>query len=127
MQTKKPSKILLALAIGSILFIGVISLIGFIKNKQDRFAQKNINTDVLGEVARSEPVVQLKDQVGKVVQNTLQTTKDTVTEKMVEVEKRVVEDIEKQVTNLTTSQVKIIKTQICKNWGIVSNTPTLTP
>ena len=100
-----------------LLFLGLLSLITIaavvtLKAVKERSIRKNAPVDittVLGETVEFPLNPENKQKIDQVVQNTIQSTKETVSEKIVEVEKIVTETLEKEISNLTTSQVETLK------------------
>ncbi len=114
------------LAIASLIGIGGVLAIGFLKNKPQTDS-KTGEQQVLGEeVAKdinSTPFI----DVNKFVQSTFQSSKDTAQQKVNEVQKTIVNTVEKEISNFTQSQVESLKLQICRDWGVISISPTTTP
>ncbi len=110
----------LGLVIISLLTIGAVISSGFLKNRkptQNQTGDKSLN--VLGEVAQSQIIPSLSSNMNKLVENTLQNTKELISEKTVEVKTNIMQTLEKEVNNFTQSQVESIKMQICREWGVV--------
>lgn len=108
---KKKSGLLLLLSIVSLLGVGTIFLTGLLKNNPKNSTKKDSNNAaVLGEKTAD---------INRIVSDTLQSTKDTVSQKTAEVQKTIVNNIEKEVSNLAESQIETLKLQICRDWGLV--------
>lgn len=123
---KKTRHVLLGFVILSLLLIGGIVTTGFLKykseNKETPVQEKN---NVLGETtALITTAPQAADNVNRLIQNSLQETRDVVSQKVTEVEKTIVSLINKEVANLTQSQVDNLKWQICKDLGVIQISPT---
>lgn len=123
---KKTRHVLLGFVILSLLLIGGIVTTGFLKykseNKETPVQEKN---NVLGETtALITTAPQATDNVNRLIQDSLQGTRDVVSQKVTEVEKTIVSLINKEVANLTQSQVDNLKWQICRDLGVVSASPT---
>lgn len=78
----------------------------------------SLNPNILGENISIEPT--MESQINEFVGNTFQSTKETVNQKVEEVQKTVIQTLENQVTQLTQSQITAFKTQICRDWGVLS-------
>ncbi|OGG25704.1 hypothetical protein A2960_05110 [Candidatus Gottesmanbacteria bacterium RIFCSPLOWO2_01_FULL_39_12b] len=127
-MSKRTQKVALALVIISLLTIGAVLSSGLLKNQkttQNQTEGKGLN--VLGEVAQSQIIPSLSSNMNKLVENTLQNTKELVSEKTVEVKTNIMQTLEKEVNNFTQSQVESIKMQICREWGVVQITPSKSP
>ena len=127
MKDKKDNKrsLLLILAVISLVAIATVMLMGFLQTKK---ASPSLSTSeqVLGEIAQSDnspsPTSFVKDMVKNTLNNTqtiIENTKNTVTEKVVEVEKNILQNAKDQVNTMTQTQIKAIQTQICTDWGVV--------
>lgn len=126
MKDKKDKKrsLLLILAVISLVAIATIMLMGFLQRK--KASPASTSNQVLGEIAQSDSNPSPTSFVKNMVKNTLnnsqtiiENTKNTVTEKVVEVEKNILQNAKDQLNSLTQSQIKIIQTQICTDWGVV--------
>ena len=127
MKDKKDNKrnLLLILAVISLTAIATVMLMGFLQAKKASPASSS--KQVLGDIAQSDnnpsPTSFVKDMVKNTLNNTqtiLEQTKNTVTEKVVEVEKNILQNAKDQLNSLTQSQIKTIQTQICTDWGVVT-------
>ena len=126
MKDKKDKKrsLLLILAVISLIAIATIMLMGFLQTKKAN--PVSTSEQVLGEVAQSDnnptPTSFLPDIVKNTLNNTqtiIENTKNTVTEKVVEVEKNILQSAKDQVNTMTQTQIKAIQTQICTDWGVL--------
>ena len=100
-------------------------------------AQLDGGKNILGQQQESVPaptsVIEdfiqntVKNTLQNSVQNTIQTTKDTVSEKVTEVKSEIIKTVEKEISDLTQSQVKTLQWQICKDWGVITVSPTPKP
>jgi len=118
------TSILLLLAAASLLAIGIVAVRSFLRKAPTLLKEK---TDVLGELVKDDISEGISSSVNSLVQKTVNETKTVVSEKVVELEKQFVTTVEKEVANLTASQIQTLKTQICTNWGIVTLAPTSSP
>ncbi len=129
MKNKK-SAVMVAIAIICLCLIGAIFLKGWLKRQNNINTQKELGK-ILGEAVQFIPDTNPTSAFEKIIQDkihsTFQETKETLTQKAVEVESAVVKLIEKEVSNLTASQVEALKVQICKDLGVIVITPTITP
>lgn len=107
---KQQTGLLLLLSIISLLGIGTVFVSGFLKNNPKNSTNQNTNnSSVLGEKTAD---------VNRVVSDALQYTKDTVSQQTTEIQKTIVNNVEKEVSNLAQSQVDALKLQICRDWGL---------
>ncbi|MCJ7739910.1 hypothetical protein MUP32_01155 [Candidatus Microgenomates bacterium] len=135
MKDKAP-KILLGLTVISLMVLGFVFTTGLLKGFPKNLVKSESEKSVLGEQA-SHPTptsfiddfVQntVKNTVKNTLQNTIQNTKETVSEKVTEVKSEIIKTVEKEISDLTQSQVKSLQWQICKEWGVVSLSPTPKP
>lgn len=120
------STLLFILAIVSLLGIGGILLTGILKSKPKEVKKTN-GQKVLGEEISSKLTPASTIDVNKFVQDTFQNTKEVAGQKMIEVQKTIVNTVEKEVASLAQSQVDTLKQQICRDWGVISISPTKNP
>ncbi|MCL4338464.1 hypothetical protein M1271_02145 [Patescibacteria group bacterium] len=123
---KQKGKILLFLVMLSLLAIGAVMLTGFLK-KNPSTNQKNLS-NVLGENTSELTPTPIFNNINNILQSNAQNAKDalsqTVTQKVTEIQKSITNTIEQEVTRLTQSQMDALKTQICRDWGVISPIPT---
>lgn len=124
---KNRAAILTALSIILLFSIIGISFFGFLKKKKSDLLNNFGGNNVLGETVQSLSSSEIIPNVNNVVQNTVDATKETVTQKFTEVEKTVITTINREIANLTKSQVDALKIQICKDLGVIPSTPSATP
>ncbi len=124
---RQKSTFLFILVILSLLSIGGIMLTGILKSKPQEAAKKEEKKDVLGEEISSKVSPTTAVDLNRFVQDTLQNTKEVAGQKVSEVQKTIVNTVEKEVSSLAQSQVDALKLQICRDWGVISVTPTKTP
>lgn len=127
MTKQQKSALLTGLAIIVLLAIGAILVMSILKNRSKNEDKNKKDSTVLGETTTIEATPTPFVDVNQLVQSTYQTTKDTLSQKVVEVQKTITSDIEKEITNLTQSQVETLKLQICRDWGVVTIVPTKNP
>lgn len=124
---KKTRHVLLGFVILSLLLTGGIVTTGFLKykseNKETPVQGKN---NVLGDetTALITTAPQAADNVNRLIQNSLQETRDVVSQKVIEMEKTIINTINKEIGNMTQTQVDNLKWQICRDLGVVSASPT---
>lgn len=124
MKVKQPkNKFLFFLALFSLLTIGLVTGVGFLRNRPKIENKLKEKADVLGQSIKDNFSESLTDSVNNYLQNTLQNTKEEVTEKAKEIEKTLVTTVEKEITDLTKSQIENLKVQICTDWGVINATP----
>lgn len=125
---KDHGSLILSLLAGlSLLTIGIIFYAGYLKNKSQTTGQMVDFSKVLGESTRSQPVNSLPSTVNGYIKNTIEGAQNTLTEKTKEVETQVLTEVQKQLAEMTASQVLTLKTQICRDWGVISPQPTAAP
>lgn len=117
------NRILIFLSILSFLTVGGILIKGEIK-KQSLPEKIHDTSFILGESVQSLEELKENNPVNRFVQNTIETTRETVALKAAELEKSIVATIEKEIANITKSQMDALKLQICRDWGVVSISPT---
>jgi len=124
---RQKSTLLFVLVILSLLSIGGIMLTSILKSKPQEAVKKEEKKDVLGEEISSKlsptPVVDLS----RFASETFQNTKEQAAQKVFEVQKTIVNTVEKEVSSLAQSQVDALKLQICRDWGVIPISPTKTP
>lgn len=121
---KDQKSALVLLAVISLIAIVVVVTSGFFKKNNLNNIKKEINAKVLGDTFESQnkehtPLFDME----KVIGDTFQNTKDVAGEKVEEVQKTVVTTVEKEISNLTKSQIEALKLQICRDWGVVPTPP----
>jgi uncharacterized protein HemX len=128
---KNQTTILTLLSITLLFVIIGISIFGFLKKKNNDLNNNLGATNVLGEAAQSlsssSVIPNVNDIVQNTIQNTVNATKETVTQKLSEVEKTIINTINQEVANMTKSQVDALKVQICKDLGVIPSTASATP
>jgi hypothetical protein len=120
------SKILLALAIISLLILGGVFIKGSIQDKKRPGADLK---EVLGEQSSilQSAATDLASPINSKIQNSIDSAKNVVSGKTVEVEKMIITTLEKEVADFSKNQVDNLKLQICKDWGVILITPTQSP
>jgi hypothetical protein len=120
------SKILLALAIVSLLILGGVFVKSALEDKKK--PGKDIK-EVLGEQSNilQSAATDLASPLNSKIQNTIDNAKNVVSGKTVEVEKMIISTLEKEVADFSKNQVDNLKLQICKDWGVITITPTQSP
>lgn len=119
------SKLFFALAtISLVVFLGVI-FVGSMK-KASQIDLANQASKVLGAITNISGQGE-NEGVKRKVQKVVEDTKETLSQKAIEVEKDILTKAEKEISDLTQAQIKAVKTDICRNWGVISPVPTLTP
>lgn len=121
----KQSAILFLIAVLSLTGIAAVVGMGIFKNKPKPI-QKTEDASVLGEAqSKISPTSSL--DFNRIVSDTYQNTKEAAKEKVQEVQKTVMSTVENEITTLTKSQVDAMKLQICRDWGVISISPTKSP
>lgn len=123
---KQKSTLFFILAVISLLGIGGIYFTGLFKNKPKE-STKSENPNILGQDTMSKVFPTSSLDVNKFIQDTVKNTQDAASQKVSEIQKSVVTTLEKEITTLTQSQVDNLKVQICRDWGVISVTPTNKP
>jgi len=130
---KNKITILSAVAIGSLLIIGIVMATGVLNKKPGSQAKINPVPEILGEFAQASttPTTPTPINVNQLVQDSWQSTKEvvlhTASEKVTEIEKTVVNTVNKEITNLSQSQIDALKLQICRDLGVITAVPTKQP
>ena len=134
MIKKNNITILSTLALIFLITIGIVMVISFPKGKgiNNSEAKKVTSSGILGEFTGPEDTPSPTPfNLNQFVQNSLQNTKETVlhtaTEKVTEIEKVVINTINKEISALSQSQIEALKLQICKDLGVITITPTKQP
>jgi Rieske Fe-S protein len=130
---KNKITILSAVAIGSLLIIGIVMATGVLNKKPGSQAKTNVAPEILGEFAQASttPTTPTPINVNQLVQDSWQNTKEvvlhTATEKVTEIEKTVVNTVNNEISNLSQSQIDALKIQICRDLGVITVVPTKQP
>lgn len=114
------------LAVISLIGIGGVYLNGLFKNNP-KVSKKPENPNVLGENIDAQATPTSFLDINKFFQDTVKNTQDTASAKASEIQKSIVTTLEKEITALTQAQVDNLKLQICRDWGVISVTPTSKP
>lgn len=132
-MNSKKKNLLLFLAIFSLVAIASIIIFGLLRNKKGGSTSETLN-NVLGELAQSDTQPSPTSYVNSMVQNTLnntqnflQNSKETMSEKILEVEKTILKSVQNEINTLTQNQIKTLQTQICVDWGVISPFPSPSP
>ncbi len=124
---KQKTGILFFLTIISLLIIGGVVFVNFIKKPKINTIENPAASSVLGESISSDNRELPFTGINNIVKETVNNTQSAVSEKIVEVQKSAIRTIEKEVSNLAQSQIDAFKLQLCRDWGIVKETPTPIP
>ena len=121
-------KLLLLLTVVSLATIGIVLSKGFIANRPKELKKESL-TNVLGEQLTNlkitpPGVADIQNFVQTTLENTLANTKETLSQKTVEVEQRILTQVQKEISNLSENQITALKTQICRDLGVL---PSLSP
>jgi hypothetical protein len=121
------SRLLFLLAVASLLTCGAIVTIGFWRNNpKNNQPKESTSPSVLGETA-ADITSKTATDVNNLVQNSIQNTKETLSQKATETQKTILQTLEKEISTLTQSQVEALKLQICRDWGVITVSPTVNP
>lgn len=121
--------LLTIIAIVSLATIGVVLSKGFLQNKPKEFQrnfQRNNIENVLGEQFTNDA----QHFVQTTLENTLASTRETLSQKTAEIEQQILTQVQKEITTLSENQINALKTQICRDLGVLpsgSLTSSLTP
>jgi chemotaxis protein CheY-P-specific phosphatase CheC len=123
-QKKTASSVLFGLGIISLLTIAAVLISGIIKNRTNNQnqAKKDSASSVLGEIIEQQ-ISAAPTKIGQFLQEPLEQTKEVVSQKITEVEKEIVTNIQKEMTSLTASQIETVKLQICRDLGVITPAP----
>ena len=111
----RTSEIGVALALICLIILGAILGGAILKNKSAEPKKPSSGLMVLGD----------KSEIDSFVKNTLEDTKENLSVKAIEVQKNIVATLEKEVSQLTQSQIEAVKVQICRDWGVITPNPTI--
>lgn len=123
MRQKKQSLVLLTLAAISLLSIGIIFTTGALKGKPKVEGKKPERLDILGEMTETKTSQPSSVDVNRFLEEAAQDTKETVSQKVTEVEKAILTTIQEKISDLTQSQIKALQYQICKDWEVITPVP----
>lgn len=124
---KRKSFLLPLVAVVSLLSIGGVIATGMLKKNPLTNLKKPAQiVGVLGETTQllETPTPALIDRL---IKETVENTKNVVSQKTQEVEKTILNTVEHEAANLTQSQLDALKLQICRDLGVVSPAPTKQP
>lgn len=117
---KTNSSFLLAgLAGVCLLGIGLVVVTNFIKHPPVFDLKKEVQTRILGQQTIQAILTPAQKNVKEFIQNAVDSSKDVMTQKVLEVEKKILTSIQKEVSTLTENQIEALKVQICKDLGVV--------
>ena len=112
-------KTLLYLGIISLIIIAVIVVSGTLKGRYSFFLKKGDNSIVLG-IADKLPFANISTQsLEKTLEGALDSGKHTISQKVGEAEGKLKTSLEKEISELTSAQIKSIKMKICQDWGVI--------
>lgn len=113
----------LVLSVASLLALGGILASSILKDNLNQEKDSQNNPEVLGrqEALIAEPTLILPD-VNTLVQETISSTQNVLSEKALEVKGKIIKGVEKEVSKLTQNQIETLKLQICSDWGVVTPT-----
>ena len=119
-EVKRPqNRILFTLAKISLLVILIIVAIGTLSGRYTFFLKRNNGSVVLG-ISEKLPLNKIKPEiVEQALQGAVSSTKSEISKKALEVEDKLKASLEKEISELTSAQIKSIQTKICRDWGIV--------
>jgi hypothetical protein len=121
-QKEKTQTIFVYLTIALLFFIAGIITTRFIEklSKDDSGSKPSVLGEIIKTIQNPE---EKPKEFEAAIQSSLNTAKDTVTQKIIEVERTVLEKMQNEVTNMTQSQIKTVQYRICSEWGVISITP----
>ncbi len=122
---KRPSRFLLVLSLVSLAAIGIVLVNGIFRRAKSQKETKKTEANILGETISIIPTQAASFE--SFVQGALDNTTNIVSEKFTQVEQTVLKTVEKEITNLTQSQVDNLKLTICRDWGVITIAPTKNP
>lgn len=113
----------------AIAILGTIGTVVFLNRKNIR--NNNFTTRILGQTTTNLTPTPTLININELFKKSLNKTKETVinsaTEKANEVEKTVINTVNKEISSLTQSQLENLKVQICRDLGVISPVPSITP
>lgn len=125
---EKSSLFFPVLAFISLIGIGYIVFRSVTSHKTVDEIKHNIASAVLGEKIAQSTIDGSKEIIADSLQSTVESSKVALSQKAIEIKDTVIESVQKEVGNLTQSQIEALKIQICKDLGVIlSPTPTASP
>lgn len=121
------SNILKGLALVCLGAIIAIVGINYIKQLPTFDMRKAIATRVLGESTFQNLTESGQSGVKEIIQDTIDSSKVALASKAGEIEKSALTSLQNEAVSLTNSQLTALKLQICKDWGVITPSPVLTP
>ena len=118
-EKKLYNRKLYLLAVLSLIIIAAIVALGTISGKYRFFLKKGEGSIVLG-ISDKLPFSQLSaDNIENLLEESVSTTKEGVAQKLTEYEVKLKDSLQKEITDLTNSQIQAVKEKICRDWGVV--------
>lgn len=124
--SRTPNRLFLFLAIVSLMIIAVF----FLKNLAKTYTPRQLTEGtlrVLGIHINGKTVSLPADTGAKVVNdymsNSLEDMKESLSDKSIELQEKIVGTVEKEASNFAKSQLDEIKLKICTQWGVVTPPP----
>lgn len=121
------SRIIFILALLSLAGIGTILTVSYFRKQTPPAGPVPSLQNILGDTIENNIAPTSVAGINRIVQDSLTNTREVLSEKLMQVEKTILEEVNKEVQNLTQSQVTALKVQICKDWGVIETTPTPNP
>jgi len=106
-----------AIALICLITLGAVLGGAILKNRAKEPIKPKSGLMVLGD----------KSAIDNFVKDTLEDTRENLSVKAVEVQKNIVAILEREVSELTQSQIEAVKVQICRDWGVITPVPTNQP
>lgn len=106
-----------ALALLCLIILGAMLGGAILKDRTQEIKKPSSGLMVLGD----------KSAIDNFVKDTLEATRENLSAKAVEVQKNIVATLEREVSELTQSQIEAVKVQICRDWGVITPVPTNQP
>ena len=95
------------------------------KNNSTKPNQTNF-PEVLGQTVEDQIIPSAESGIKGIVKEVWNNSKDNVSEKVDSAKNEVMQSVQKEITNLTQSQIEALKLQICQDLGVVPK-PSATP
>lgn len=125
-ETKKTqNKLLLFLGVLSLLIIFFIVASGTLKGRYTFFFKRGSNSIVLG-LSDKISIPKSAEKAEKILEGIVSSSKSELSKKVIEAEGNLKTTLEKEVSELTSAQIKAIKMKVCQDWGVLNATPTVT-
>jgi len=113
------NKILLYLAIASLIVFSAIVITGTVKGRYSFILKRKSGSIVLG-IADKLPLKDANQEaIEKMLEGVATSARSELSKKAVEAEVILKDTVAREVRDLSRTQIKAIQTNICREWGVV--------